>query len=376
MTKIAVEPTPAQDAPEPGLFDAPQSRLLISRWPILLAATLAGGILGAGTSFLVPPTYTAVTSLIAPQQQQSAATAALASLGNIAGAVGGPQLRNPAEQYVSFLLSATVQNKLLDRFDLLKEYDEPLRMDARARLARDTRVTLGRKDGLITIEADAKNPKRAADLANAYVEELRELTGRLAVTEAKQRRLFFENQMLQAKDSLTKAEQVLIASGVGAGARRAEPRAAAESYARLKAEVTTAEVQLQTLRGSFTDDSADVRRARNTLNALRAELQALGRNTENNTGSEYVSRYREFKYREALLELLMRQYELARVDESRDGALVQVIDSATPPERKSKPKRLQFLGGGALLALLGAAAVVLRNSNRRRKQAATLQTPH
>ncbi len=332
--------------------------------------------MGAGTSFLVPPTYTAVTSLIAPQQQQSAATAALASLGNIAGAVGGPQLRNPAEQYVSFLLSATVQNKLLDRFDLLKEYDEPLRMDARARLARDTRVTLGRKDGLITIEADAKNPKRAADLANAYVEELRELTGRLAVTEAKQRRLFFENQMLQAKDSLTKAEQVLIASGVGAGALRAEPRAAAESYARLKAEVTTAEVQLQTLRGSFTDDSADVRRARNTLNALRAELQALGRNTENNTGSEYVSRYREFKYREALLELLMRQYELARVDESRDGALVQVIDSATPPERKSKPKRLQFLGGGALLALLGAAAVVLRNSNRRRKQAATLQTPH
>jgi uncharacterized protein involved in exopolysaccharide biosynthesis len=341
--------------------------LLAMHVKLLLAGPMLAGLVALGVASLLTPTFTAVTTFLPPQQQQSTAASALASLGQLAALAGAAGVtRTPADQYVALMQSATVSDRIVERFGLMQEYDVKLRMHARKALSGNVRITVGKKDGLIVVEVDDKSPQRAADIANQYVDELRYMTSTIAVTEAQQRRVFFEHQLVQTKDKLTAAQQALQASGFGEGAIRAEPRAAAEGYARLRAEVTAAEVRLQTMRGSFADDTAEIRLQQATLSALRGQLARLEQSGAGRGGSQdYVSKYREFKYQEALFELFSRQYELARVDESREGALIQVVDKATVPEWKSKPKRALIAIGAALgTALLLIVFVLARESWR------------
>ena len=235
--------------------------------------------------------------------------------------------------------SVTVSDRLVDKFELMSVYKEKLRVDAREELARRVRISVGKKDGLISVEADDIDPARAAAIANSYVAELRRLTGVLAVTEAQQRRVFFDDQLKQSRERLVAAQQALQASGFNAGALKAEPKAAAEAYAKLKAELTATEVRLQSLRAALTEEAPEVRQVRALASALRDQVSKASANTDPASGPDYISRYREFKYQETLFELFARQYEQARSDESREGGLIQVVDVATAPERKSKPKR-------------------------------------
>lgn len=330
--------------------------LLARHWKLLVAGSLLAGFAALGITYLIPPTFTATTTFLPPQQQQSAAASALASLGPLAGLAGVAGVRTPADQYVALMQSVTVSDRLIEQFKLMQEYDVDYRMEARKALAKNVRIAVGKKDGLITVEVDDKSPQRAAQIANSYVDELRRMTGSIAITEAQQRRLFFERQLVQTRDKLTAAQLALQASGFSQGALKAEPKAAAEGYARLRAEVTAAEVRLQTTRGSLADDTPEVRQQQAALGALRGQLARLEQATDVRGGPDYVGKYREFKYQETLFELFSRQYELARVDESREGALIQVVDAALPPERKSKPKRaiiaiMSTLAAGLLLIM-------------------------
>jgi uncharacterized protein involved in exopolysaccharide biosynthesis len=151
---------------------------------------------------------------------------------------------------------------------------------------------------------------------------------------------------------LERAQQALQASGFNVGALRAEPRAAADSYARLKAEITAAEVRTQVLRGTLAEGAPELQRQLAQLSALRAQLARLEQAADANVGPDYLTKYREFKYRETLFDLFAKQYELARVDESREGALIQVVDVAVPPEYKSKPKRAFIAVAATMLSLL------------------------
>ena len=343
---------------------------------LLIIGPLVAGLAALGIAFAVPPTYTARTSLLPPQQQQSAAASALASLGALGGLAGmAGAVKSPADQYVALMQSSTVADRLIDQFGLLAVYDEELRVDAQRELGRNSRFSIGKKDGLIIIEVDDKSPQRAADIANQYVEELRRLTAVLAVSEAQQRRVFFESQMKATRDQLVKAQQALQASGFSTGALRAEPKASAEGYARLKAEVTAAEVRLQTLRGTLSDSAVEVQQQQAALTALRSQLARLEQ-AGDRTGADadYVGKYRDFKYQETLFELFARQYEMARVDESREGALIQVLDTATPPEKKSKPKRATIAVATTLATLLLLGVFVLvrhgwREAKARRSEA-------
>ncbi|WP_046114681.1 Wzz/FepE/Etk N-terminal domain-containing protein [Aquincola tertiaricarbonis] len=339
--------------------------ILKSRWKLLIGAPLLAGALAYGAAFLIPPTFTATTTFLPPQQQQSSAASALASLGALAGLAGGAGVKTPADQYVAFMQSATVSDRIIDRFDLMKVYESKLRMDARKKLTDNAKITVGKKDGLISVSVDDGNPKRAADIANAYIDELRRLSSSLAVTEAQQRRVFFEQQLMQTKERLTTAQRALEASGFTEGALRSEPRSAAESYARLQAEVTAAEVRLQTMRGAYNENAPEFRTAQDRLAALRGQLARTEKVRGNGDDSDYVGKYREFKYQETLFDLFARQYELARVDESREGALVQVVDTATPPERRSKPKRSLIAAGTfVVVGLLLAMALIIRHVSR------------
>lgn len=303
--------------------------------PVLLA------ILVAGLTYLLTPRYTATTLFVVPQQGQSAVSSALASLGSLSSLAGGMAGgRNPAEQYVSLLQSVSVSDRIVDAFDLMKVYDAKLRIDARRTLAQFVRFNLGKKDGLVSVDVEDESPQRAAEIANRYVEELRRLASSLALTEAQQRRIFFERQMLQTRSALVEAQQALQSSGFTQGALNVEPKAAAESYARTAAHIAAAEVRLQSMRSGLSDDTPEVRQQLAALSKLRAELTRAEVAGQAKGGSEYISKYREFKYQETLFEVYARQFEMARVDEIREGVLIQVIDTATPPERKSYPKRL------------------------------------
>ncbi|MDN3920943.1 Wzz/FepE/Etk N-terminal domain-containing protein [Roseateles violae] len=343
---------PAEDAVDDGIDLLEIATVLASHWRLLIIAPVVAGALAIGASYLIAPTFTARTTFLPPQQQQSAAATALASLGALSGLAGSSGIKTPGDQYVALMQSANVEDRIVDRFKLLEVYDVKYRFLARQTLKQNVRITLGKKDGLITAEVDAHDPTMAADIANQYVAELRRLSAELALTEAQQRRVFFENELKRTRAKLTDAQQALQSSGFNAGALKAEPKAAAESYARLQAQIAAAEVQLQVVRRALSDTAPEVQQQLVQLSALRSQLLKLEGSATAPSDADYVSHYREFKYQETLFDLFSKQFEMARLDESREGALIQVVDAATPPERKSKPAR-------AIIAIATAAAAFL-----------------
>ena len=309
-------------------------------WLKLFLVPLLVGAITYGLTFLLTPKFKSVTTFLPPQQQQSSAASALAALGPLSALAGvGGGLRTPADQYVSLMQSVTVSDRLVTEFKLMDVYRVEIRQDARRKLEENVQMSVGKKDGLISVTVMDTSPERAAQMANRYVDELRRMSGTLAITEAQQRRAFFQRLLEQSREQLLKAQLALQGSGFNPGALKSEPKAAAESYARLKAEVAATEVKLQSLRGRLADGTPEVQQLVATLRALRGQLAAAEQPVDNTGGPDYVSKYRDFKYQEALFEVYARQFELARVDESREGALIQVIDVATPAEMRSFPKR-------------------------------------
>lgn len=335
------------------------------QWRIVILLTFLGAPIGWASSFLMPIQYTARTVFVPPQQGQGGTAAAIASLGalsGLAGNLGG--IKTAADQYVSLLRSANVADRLIGRFDLREAYQVDTQMEARRKLEQHVKVVLGRKDGLITIEVEDTSPQRAAQIANEHVAELRRLSLELALTEAQQRRAFFEGELKRARDALSASQLRLQASGFNASVIKTEPRVAAETYARLKAEAAAAEVRLRTLSSGLSEDAPEIRSQRAQLAALTTELRRAEQAASGEGGSGYLSVYRDFKYQETLFELLARQFELARLDEAREAAMIQVVDVAKPPELKSSPRRLFFaIGGLVLAASISVIFVLARRSS-------------
>ena len=368
MTDNTHIPDTAEDD-EISLLDLLQT--IVDNLRLLILGPLVVGLAALGISFAIPPTFTAKTQFLPPQQQQSSASALLQSLGAMGGlasaAAGG--IKNPSDQYIGFLKSTTIQNSMVDRFKLQDRYETKFKVDARNALQANTKIAAG-KDGIISLEVDDKDPQFAADVANAYVEELRRLMGRLSLTEAQLRRTFFEGKLKESKDALSLADQELRATGINASTLKSSPAAAVEVVARVRAGIVAQEVKIAAMRGYLTESAPEVKQAMVELSALRAQLVSAEKAEPQVAGqSNYVERYRNFKYQETLYELFAKQYELARVDEGREGALVQVVDAAQPPERKTKPKKaliviMATLAAGFALLLFVFIRQALRNANQ------------
>ena len=337
---------------------------------LLLLGPLLAGLVALGISFAVTPTFTARVQFMAPKQPTNPTASGLAELGFFGGVGAIAGIRNPADQYVALARSYSIADSLVERFKLTERYESKLSDNTRKALAARTVVAVGPKDGLITIEVDDADPKVAADIANAYVSELRLLLNRLALTEAQQRRVFFEKQVLEAKTNMVRSEQALRSSGVDGSALKANTGAALEGVARLNAQITAQEVKLAAMRGYLAESAPDYKQGMTELSALRAQLQRSTREDGPATGqSDYIARFRDFKYHETLLGIYLRQFELARVDESRDGTVIQVVDPAQPPQRKSRPKKaliavLTTLMAGFALLLFVFARQGLRNAGK------------
>lgn len=340
--------------------------ILVSHWRWLVFAPLCVGLAGLGAAYLITPTYTARTSFITPQQNNST-TSVLQSLGSLGGLASGvTNLKNPSDQYVALLRSRTVQQALVQRFKLNERYQADVLEDAVAILDANVMIAAG-KDGLIHVSISDKDATFAAQLANSYIDELGTLVGRLTLTEAQQRRVFFEKQLEQAKVNMTKAEQALKGTGINVLTLKSSPASAVSMVAQLQAQITSQKVFLEGLRRYATESSPEVKAATTALGALQHQLEQASRNevAPKPSGSDYLARYRDFKYHETLFDMLARQYELAKVDEARDGPIIQVIDKATPPAYKSKPRK----GNIAIACTLAAffivlSAVLLREASR------------
>jgi len=340
---------------------------------IVLGVPFAAAVAAAGISLLLPNVYIGTARIMPPQQSASAASALLGQLGvfsgGLTGAVAGLGLRSPNDLYVGMLKSRTVADDLVARFDLKKVYRQELQSTARAALQGSTTIAAG-KDGIITIEVDDRDPKRAAELANAYVEELIKLTKVLAVTEASQRRLFFERQLEQAKDNLNTAE-VAARQGLQKGGLAqvdAQGRSMIEVTARLRAQISSKEVQLGAMRTFATEGNPELQRTQQELESLRRELARVEGSSPivthgkgeaaGGSGLDNLGRLRDVRYYEFLYELLAKQYELAKIDEAKDSTVIQILDKAIPPDRKFKPKRAQITLLSAIAALFASIAWV------------------
>jgi tyrosine-protein kinase Etk/Wzc len=344
---------------------------LDKRW--ILAVTALASLLALLIVFWITPTYTARTTLLPPNNNQSggsaAALAALGSLGPLSGLTGG-LAKSPDELYVALLKSDSILRALDARFELRKRYERPTFEALRLDISKFIHIGSDKKSGLITVEVDDADATFAAKLANAHAEEIAKVLDRLAVSEAQLRRVFFERQLKETKEHLVQAEQnlrlVQEKSGVLVLDKQAE--SVLLGAAQLRGAITEREVRLKVLRGMATEQNPDLMRLNAELQALRAELARTesrkegAANTATPTSLQvgnipqaaiaYVRARRELKVQETLLEGMIRQYEAAKLDEAKEGPALQQVDVAEPPDRKSKPARGLIVGLTALVALL------------------------
>jgi uncharacterized protein involved in exopolysaccharide biosynthesis len=274
-------------------------------------------------------------------------------------------LKNPNDLQVAMLKSRTVEDAMVDRFHLMDFFKLKYKSDARKKFEKIVDIDSGAKDGLIRISVTDRDPKRAEEMANGYVEEFKKLSATLAVTEASQRRLFFEQQLTQAKDNLATAEEDLKRTEQKTGLVQldAQTRATIELLADLRGQIAAKEVQITGMRSFATGENPDLQIAEQQLAGLRAQEQRMGAASEGATnalipkgnmqeaGIEYIRKLRDVKYFETIFDLLARQYEVAKVDEARQGAVVQVVDRAVVPDKKSSPQRTLIVLGSVVLGL-------------------------
>jgi tyrosine-protein kinase Etk/Wzc len=345
--------------------------VLARRRRFIALFTLIVAILTAAIVLMLPSRYTAVTVLMPPAQNSSVSTALmgqLSSAGGLASLAGSSiGLKNPSEMFVSLFRSRTVEQAMVQRFDLKRRYHAKKDSQALKAFEVHTSVDVGVKDGLLRVTAWDTDPNEASALANGYVDQFRHLSEHLAISEASQRRAFFEQQLLEAKGNLTTAEEALKHTEQSTGVLQidSQARSLIESAAMLRAQIGAKEVELQGIRTYATDNNPLVVQAEQELVALRSQLAGLAGSDQDSgqglivpkgrvpeAGLEYLRRLRDVKYYETVSELIAKQYEIAKLDEAKQGATIQVVDLAVPPDSRSYPKR-------TLTVLLAAFAALL-----------------
>jgi uncharacterized protein involved in exopolysaccharide biosynthesis len=287
---------------------------------------------------------------------------------------GGFGLKSPADMYVSLLTSRTVEDGIIQRFGLMGEYHAKRMSDARKALERHTTALAGTKDGLIRLSVEDHDANRAAEMANGYVEEFRKLSASLAITEAARRRLFFERQVKESKEKLTAAEEAMAKTQQSTGVLQidSQARALIEAAAVLRGQVMAKQVQIEGMRSFATEDNPNLALAKQELAALQGQLERIAGSQEDvgsdinlskgrvtQAGMEYLRRYRDLKYEETVFELLAKEFEIAKLDEAKEGAIVQVVDPAIPPDKRSSPQRTLIVIIAAMSAFIVACSWVV-----------------
>ncbi|MBV9227244.1 MAG: lipopolysaccharide biosynthesis protein [Acidobacteriaceae bacterium] len=336
-------------------------------------------------ALIIPVKYAAQAVILTPQQAQSSLVSMAQMAGVTSGGLSGLSLlsgfglRNPSDLYIGILQSRTIADGIINRFDLKRVYGDRDFFAARKHLAQNTTISAG-KDSLIHIRVEDRDPQRSANLANAYVEELALQNSTVALTEASQRRLFFEGQLVKEKDALANAEIALrdTQQATGLVVPTGQAEAIIRSVSQLRAEILSREAQVEAMKLYVADDNPKFQVIKRELGTLRAELARLEKGNHvpgtpevptgqlPQAGLEYLRKFREVKYHETLFEVLSKQYEAARLDEAKAAPLVQIIDKAVVPERRSWPPRTLLVCLAAVFsAIVSICWVILGNRQER-----------
>jgi uncharacterized protein involved in exopolysaccharide biosynthesis len=363
----------ASDGYEISLIDV-LTQLVYRKWLIAKVTGIAM-LTGLVLCFMLPVRYTATTKIMPPQQTQSTANMMMMNQltggggGSLAALAGGGLLKNPNDIYIALLNSRPVADAIIEKFSLAKVYHTSDMMVARKELAGNTEVRSD-KSGFISVSVTDKDKNRAAEMANAYIDQLHILTKSLAVSEASQRRLFYEEQLKQAKEELVAAELAFqqVQQQKGLVQLDAQAKAMIEGIAALRAQVAAKQVEVQALRSYSTEQNPEVQMAERELASLHDEearlerrnhspgIAGLGLGNVPAAGLEYLRAAHELQYQQALFDMLMKQYDAAKLDESKDAAVIQVVEPAIPPEHKSTPHRLPIVLMFTILGFLSACA--------------------
>jgi uncharacterized protein involved in exopolysaccharide biosynthesis len=328
---------------------------------IALFMLVFGG--GAVLYCLIAPKIYRAEARIMPSSQGTSgiASAMISQMGIGLGLAGLSELSTNGQLMIGILRGESVVDKIIDRFDLMNFYEKEYRVKMREYVISNIlEMAEDAKSGIVTVAALDEDPARAAEMANAFVDELKKVFQSLAIGSAAQRRIFFEQQLVQSHKDLGDAEDALRIYQEESGLIVMEPQfqAMLDSIETLRAQVAAKEVEISSLRTYARNDNPNLKRAATELVALRVELNKLeqqqtlkiddkARSTSlreaPQLGLEYQRRLRDVKFASAIYELMMQQFEAAKIDESREATVVQIIDPASPPDYKYKPKRIQIL---------------------------------
>ena len=353
-------------------------RFLWNRRRLILRSAIIGLALSTAAAFMIPKQFESTTRLMPPDQANSSmamlAAAANGPAGANLGAVAGNLLgmKSSGALFIGILQSRTVQDDLVNKFDLRKTYGVRLLADARKNLGTNTEISEDRKSGIITIQVTDENPQRVAAMAQEYVEELNRVVTRLNTSSAHRERMFLEERLAQVKQDLESAEKRFseYASKNAAIDIEAQGKAMIGAAAALEGQLIAAQTDLQSMKQIYTESNVRVRATQARVDELQRQLQKLGGKfdgaTEAGSGNEkslypslrqlpllgvsYADLYRTTKVQEAIFETLTREYELAKVQEAKETPSVKMIDPPDVPERKSFPPRFEIIALGTMLA--------------------------
>ncbi len=361
--------------------------LLIERRRLLILATLCGLLLGIVLVLVMKPVYTATATIMPPQAPQSSLSSMLGQLGGLStlGGAGG-LLKNPSDLYVGILQSRTISDRAIEQFHLRDRWHADSMFAARKVLDGHAQFE-AEKNGLIQISVKDNDPRLASDLANFFVDGLYAMNSTLAISEAGQRRIFFERQIDEEKALLTAAEEDLKATQQKTGLLTVpgQTELAIRNVAQTRAQISALQVQLQGARSYATEENPQVQELRSQLGTLQVQLAQEEKGQQSSGGGDteiaanqvpagsldYLRKLRSVKYHETLFDLLSRQYEAARIDEAKSAPILQVVDRSVPPDHKSGPPRLLILVGMTVLGfVIGCAIAFAQAALRRAKQSA------
>lgn len=330
--------------------------VLVRNKRLILGVCAATLVLTTVITLLIPNIYTATARILPPQQEKSSLGTLMGGMSDLAVLAGLSVGGGSGDLYVGMLQSRTVADAIIDRFDLMSVYSEKYRVHTYEELKEHAAIALGKKDGIITISVEDKDPQRAAAMANAFVEEIKRLNVRLNLSSAGRERAFLEERLVLVKEDLRRTEETLKKFQEENRAIKIDDQATAmiESISRLRAELASKEVEVGVLLTYQTEQNSQVKALREAISQIKAQLrrleqapggQALAEDRFISTsevpalGVQYARLLRDFKIQETLFELLTKQFEVAKVSEAKATSTIQVIDEAVVPDRKSKPTR-------------------------------------
>jgi len=337
---------------------------------LIAVTTLVGVVLGVLLILTSKPYYAAKAVFLPPKNMDMPAT------GIMFFGTGGDQ----SDLYLGLLASDAVEDDVIEHLGLMQMFHPKLRQDARQILAGMSKFTVD-KNTMVTVTVKAGKPELAAAIANAYLEALYRLNGKMVASASEHRRSFYEDQLSQQKAELLNAEVALeqTEQKTGTVSPTGEAQAQLEATAQLQAQINQVQTRLAGLLVSETEQNAQVKETRSELAQLQvqqAQLQsAAGKSARQGLAAagalpamalENGQRQREVKLRETVYDALVQQYERARLQSLDPGPQLQIVDLAMPPERKAGPsKRLMLFVPAFLGFMLGLAWVVLADPVRR-----------